>query len=506
MQVAKKAAGEFAPHQKAVDDLLPRLQKAQKGEAVEFSDAEKLQLQTAAKAAEKLLALSDIFPAAIGEQLKTMLLRANAAKSSNIAKANEEELPPLVIKIAVKDFKPTVLRIFNTAKQTVFGPIISNDWSKKIEVPIDDLKKQSIREFKAVVYKADNSPERIAMPFTVSYNTLSVEIFIEIADKAIPTPNPPTPNNLEAKVNLIALYTSCNATISGWESEIQNLLQGVVDKTITPVNLAFKSALTNVKNALAEHDTVLLNAQSEISSIFEFANIGALAWVSTKISLIKGISDAALLSLNVAKDTAALSIGKTLNDASKKFESTATTNFTMEGSKIAEEVSSELKAKYYTPYITEGSRLLAVCKMLQFFIGDRSHKLAGTLTIEQIVAENTIITNIEKQIKELKTGASSLASAPVVDSEKMALDIEKYIWSIALPYFKRSTPRLEITGYAYYHTMTKPVRLRLVIVGIWGEANILDVKIPQYTPEAEDWQTMCLINWAVKYKATRPVF
>ncbi len=85
MQIAKNAAGEFAPHQKAVAALLPRLQKAQKGESIEFSEAEKAQLQSAAKAGEKLLALSGIFPAAIAEQLKTMLGLAKAAGSTSAA-------------------------------------------------------------------------------------------------------------------------------------------------------------------------------------------------------------------------------------------------------------------------------------------------------------------------------------------------------------------------------------------------------------------------------------
>ncbi len=78
MQIAKSAAGEFALHQKAIASLLPRLQKAQKGEVVEFSEAEKAQLQSAAKAGKKLLGLSGIFPAAIAEQLKTMLVSAKA--------------------------------------------------------------------------------------------------------------------------------------------------------------------------------------------------------------------------------------------------------------------------------------------------------------------------------------------------------------------------------------------------------------------------------------------
>lgn len=82
--VAKKASGEFAPHQKAVAALLPRLQKAQKGEAVEFSEAEKAQLQAASAAGEKLLALAGIFPAAIAEQLKTMMGLARVAQINDV--------------------------------------------------------------------------------------------------------------------------------------------------------------------------------------------------------------------------------------------------------------------------------------------------------------------------------------------------------------------------------------------------------------------------------------
>ncbi len=93
MQIAKNAAGEFAPHQKAISALLPRLQKAQKGEAVEFSEAEKSQLQAAAKAGVKLLGLSGIFPAAIAEQLKTMLGLAGLAKNSQVLQA-EFDLAP----------------------------------------------------------------------------------------------------------------------------------------------------------------------------------------------------------------------------------------------------------------------------------------------------------------------------------------------------------------------------------------------------------------------------
>ncbi len=91
VQVAKKAAGEFAPHQKAVGDLLPRLQKKQKGEAVEFSEAEKATLQAASKAGEKLLALSGIFPVAIAEQLKTMTQAVKVVMQANSAPAAKPE-------------------------------------------------------------------------------------------------------------------------------------------------------------------------------------------------------------------------------------------------------------------------------------------------------------------------------------------------------------------------------------------------------------------------------
>ncbi len=92
MQVAKKAGSEFAPHQKAVADLLPRLQKAQKGEAVEFSEAEKATLQAASKAGEKLLALSGIFPVAIAEQLKTMTQAVKVVMQANSAPTAKPEI------------------------------------------------------------------------------------------------------------------------------------------------------------------------------------------------------------------------------------------------------------------------------------------------------------------------------------------------------------------------------------------------------------------------------
>ncbi len=82
MQTAKDAGSKFAPHQKAVAALLPRLQKAQKGEAVEFSDSERVQLRNAAAAGETLVALSCVFPATIAEQLKTITTLAQAAKQS----------------------------------------------------------------------------------------------------------------------------------------------------------------------------------------------------------------------------------------------------------------------------------------------------------------------------------------------------------------------------------------------------------------------------------------
>ncbi len=118
MQIAKNAAGEFAPHQKAISALLPRLQKAQKGETVEFSEAEKAQLQSAAKAGEKLLSLSGIFPAAIAEQLKTMLGLAKAAGSTSQKVANakqQQDLPPKIIKRSL-DFVPAKIEFYMNGK------------------------------------------------------------------------------------------------------------------------------------------------------------------------------------------------------------------------------------------------------------------------------------------------------------------------------------------------------------------------------------------------------